>query len=120
MLSEAAAITPESLSRGAGPEMTKPGSRVWLCQGLAKGAKLDEVVRACTEIGVYGFIPVDFARSVSKLDAKKEATKNERWQKIAKSAAMQSGQFAIPKISPAVNVSTLCEQLVDFDCVFIC
>ena len=91
-----------------------------MCAGIAKGNKLDDVIRACTEIGVYGFMPVDFARSVSKLDAKKEAAKIERWHKIAKSAAMQSGQFAIPKISRAVNVSTLCEKLVDFDCVFIC
>lgn len=93
---------------------------LWLCAGISKGNKLDDVIRACTEIGAYGFIPVDFARSVSKIDAKKEAIKNERWQKIAKSAAMQSGQFVIPKISPSVNVSTLCDQLSDFDCVFVC
>lgn len=113
-------VPPEVLSQGACPEMTKPGRRLWLCQGIAKGSKFDEVVRDCTEIGVYGFIPVEFARSVAKLDAKKEATKIERWQKIAKSAAMQSGQFAIPKISAAVDVKTLCDQLTDFDCVFIC
>lgn len=100
--------------------MTNTVGRLWLCQGVVKGSKFDEVVRACSEIGVCGFIPVEFARSVAKLDAKKEATKIERWQKIAKSAAMQSGQFAIPKIAGAVNVKTLCEQLSDFDCVFVC
>lgn len=112
-------VTTGCLSQSAGRETTLAVG-VWLCQGVAKGSKFDDVVRACTEIGVSGFIPVNFARSVSKLDAKKEATKNERWQKIAKSAAMQSGQFAIPKINQSVNVDVLCEQLADFDAVFIC
>lgn len=107
------------LSQDAGREMTNR-VRLWLCHGIVKGSKFDEVVRACSEIGVYGFIPVEMDRCVSKLDANKEANKHERWQKIAKSAAMQSGQFLIPEISPVVNVSKLCEQLANFDCVFIC
>lgn len=93
---------------------------LWLCPGISKGNKLDDVIRACTEIGVYGFIPVAFERSVSKLDEHKEANKNERWAKIAKSAAMQSGQYFIPKINHVVDVKTLCEQVSDFDAVIVC
>lgn len=33
---------------------------------------------------------------------------------------MQSGQYFIPKINHSVDVKTLCEQLSDFDYIFIC
>ena len=113
--------SPNFLVKNTGRAGAEQGNcHVWLAQGLSKGSKFDDIVRACTEIGICGFIPVAFERSISKLDDKKEASKNSRWQKIAKSAAMQSGQLAIPKITEAVDVPTLAEQLSDFDCVLIC
>lgn len=94
--------------------------QICLCPGISKANKLDDVIRSCSEIGVDSFIPVDFERSISKLDEKKEDKKIERWNKIAKSAAMQSGQYRIPKIYQSVDVEGLCAQLKDFDCVFVC
>lgn len=94
--------------------------QICLCPGISKANKLDDVIRACSEIGIDCFIPVAFERSVSKLDENKEEKKIERWNKIAKSAAMQSGQYRIPKIHQFVDVDGLCDCLKDFDCVFVC
>ena len=92
---------------------------VWLCPGLAKGSKVDDVIRAATEIGIAGFIPVQFSRSVVKLDAKKLTKKLERWQEIAKSAAMQSGAHKVAQLNSVANVNDLCKQLSDFDEVIV-
>ena len=67
--------------------------RVTLCQGLAKGDKMDTVIRHSTELGVSSFMPFSSKRSIVKLDEKKARTRTERWRSIAKSAAMQSGQM---------------------------
>lgn len=93
---------------------------LWLCPGLSKGNKLDDVIRGATEIGIYGFIPTIFDRSVVKLDEKKELNKIDRLKKIAKSASMQSGQYRLPSIQNFVEVDTLCKTLADFDAVFVC
>lgn len=52
--------------------------QITLCAGLTKQNKFDDVIRACTEIGVLGFVPVEFKRSVVKLDKKKQKSKYER------------------------------------------
>lgn len=93
--------------------------RITLCPGLAKSNKLDDVIRACTEIGISRFLPTQFKRSVAELNAVKSTKKIERWNKIAKSASMQSGQIQIPEIEFVQNVKKLCEKLKNYDCVFV-
>ena len=79
-------------------EAVEEGPRVMLLQGLAKGDKMETVIRHATEVGVAAFVPLACRRSVVKLDGKKAAAKTERWRAIAKSAAMQSGQARIPEV----------------------
>ena len=67
----------------------------YLFQGLAKGDKLEHVIQKSVELGVYEFIPVEMARSVVRYDGKKQKAKQERWQKIAESAAKQLPDTAI-------------------------
>lgn len=87
-----------------------------LCPGLAKANKLDEVIKACTEIGIQEFYPLKFERSVVKLDNTKEAKRLKRWRSIAKSAAMQSGQFAIPNVN---CIQDNFDFLKSFDTVYV-
>lgn len=93
---------------------------LFLCPGMSKANKIDDVIRACTEIGIDGFIPVMFKRSVIKLDKKKKDNKIQRWKNIAKSASMQSGRFSIPSINNILNFDDLCSKLSDFDYIFVC
>lgn len=96
------------------------GPQVILLQGLAKGDKMETVIRHATEVGVAAFVPVSCRRSVVKLDGKKAAAKAERWRAIAKSAAMQSGQPAIPEVSVPVSLREACEMLGGATAVLVC
>lgn len=93
---------------------------VVLVQGIAKGEKMDLIIRHATELGVKGFIPFACERSIVKLDAKKAAARVNRWSTIAKSAAMQSAQRAIPEVSLPYLLKDLVEFLKSATAVLIC
>ena len=101
-------------------EAARKGPRVMLLQGLAKGDKMETVIRHATELGVSEFVPVACSRSVLKLDAKKEPKKIERWRAIAKSAAMQSGQPAVPRVQGVASVSEAAQLAADALAVCVC
>lgn len=93
---------------------------VVLVQGLAKGDKMETVIRHATELGVATFMPFAADRSIVKLDDKKAAVKTERWRAIAKSAAMQSGQRRVPEVQVPRGLSAICEALSDMAVVLVC
>ena len=101
-------------------EAAVDGPQVILLQGLAKGDKMETVIRHATEVGVAGFLPVACARSVVKLDGKKAASKAERWRAIAKSAAMQSGQPRIPEVREPTPLREACKLLGEATAVLVC
>lgn len=88
-----------------------------LFQGLPKLDKLDSIIRGATEVGVSEVHPVLCERSVSRPDDKKSHAKHDRWQAIAKSAAMQSGRDSIPKILPIEKLPTASKH--PYDAAFI-
>lgn len=96
------------------------GYSVVLVQGLAKGDKMETVVRHATELGVREFIPLVCERSIVKLDKKKASSKTERWQAIAKSAAMQSGQPMIPDVQTPASLLETCDELRKATAVLVC
>jgi len=85
-----------------------------LFQALPKSAKMDDIVRQSTEIGVNGIYPMITERVVVKLDPEKASKKSERWQKIAAEAAKQSHRTLIPKISPVLSWQDALEELKNF------
>lgn len=93
---------------------------VMLVQGLAKGDKMDTVVRHGTEVGVDVFVPFACERSIVKLDAKKAASRTERWRSIARSAAMQSGRRCVPEVSDVLGLDGICELLANATAVIVC
>lgn len=97
----------------------RPGM-VLLVQGLAKGDKMETVIRHATELGVAGFLPLACERSIVKLDKKKAAVKAERWRTIAKSAAMQSGQREIPDVLDPMNLEEVCKSISHATAVLVC
>lgn len=70
--------------------------RVYLA--FPKADKLEHVIQKATELGAYEVIAFPSARCVSKPDEKSLKKKLERWQKIAASAAEQSGRGRIPNV----------------------
>jgi 16S rRNA (uracil1498-N3)-methyltransferase len=91
-----------------------------IVQGLAKGDKLDEVLRHATELGISGFVPLVCSRSVVKLDKKKTQNRMTRWASIAKSAAMQSGRRTIPSVHEPMRIRELSSLISKDDFLFIC
>lgn len=96
------------------------GPTVVLAQGLAKGDKMDDIVRHATEVGVSAFVPLSCSRSVVKLDAKKAAAKTERWRAIARSAAMQAGRASVPEVSEPLDIAHAAELFAEATAVLVC
>ena len=77
---------------------TEAAVRVSVYMSFPKSDKLEHVIQKATELGAYEIITFPSARCVSKPDEKSLKKKLERWQKIALSAAEQSGRGRIPKV----------------------
>lgn len=81
----------------------EPTARVTLYMALPKGDKMDFIVQKAVELGAAEIVPFLAARSVSRPDAKTLQKKCERWRKIAREAAMQSGRGLIPAVGEPVS-----------------
>lgn len=94
------------------PEERLPQAvEITLVQGIAKGEKMDQLIRKCTEIGVNRFIPCLCARTVVKLDQESSLKKVERWQKIAQAAAQQSDSIIVPVVDTVLEFPAALRQI---------
>lgn len=93
--------------------------RITLVQGIAKGDKMETIVRHGTEVGIARFIPFASERSIVKLEGKRAEAKRERWQAIARSAAMQAGRHEIPQVDMPASLDAIADELVTADQVLI-
>jgi 16S rRNA (uracil1498-N3)-methyltransferase len=69
----------------------------WI-QGLAKGEKMDAIVRDATELAATCIVPAVTAFSVVQLDGSRASARKTRWEKIAVEAARQCGRADPPTI----------------------
>lgn len=72
--------------------------RVSVYMAFPKADKLEHVIQKATELGAYEIVAFPSGRCVSRPDEKSLRKKLERWQKIAASAAEQSGRGRIPQV----------------------
>lgn len=96
-----------------------PMPRVTLVQGLAKGEKMDQIVRQVTELGVRRVVPFVAERSVVRLEGAKAAARVERWRRIAEEAAKQSQRSDVPEVTSLATVGGLHDVLAD-SVVLVC
>lgn len=82
----------------------EPELKITLFQALPKQGKMEYIIQKNVELGITEFVPVYTKRCIAK-----PTNKTERWQKIAESAAKQSGRGIIPKVFPTVSF----EQAID-------
>ena len=78
--------------------VTEARVRVSVYLAFPKADKLEHVIQKATELGAYEIVAFPSARCISKPDEKSLKKKLERWQKIAASAAEQSGRGRIPEV----------------------
>ena len=77
---------------------TEPSVKVSVYMAYPKADKLEHVIQKATELGAHEIVAFPSARCVSRPDEKSLRKKAERWQKIAASAAEQSGRGRIPQV----------------------
>ena len=77
---------------------TEARVRVSVYMAFPKGDKLEHVIQKATELGACEIVAFPSSRCVSRPDEKSLKKKLERWQKIAASAAEQSGRGLIPQV----------------------
>ena len=77
---------------------TEAAVKVSVYMAFSKADKLEHVIQKATELGAYEIVAFPSARCVSRPDEKSLKKKLERWQKIAASAAEQSGRGRIPQV----------------------
>ena len=77
---------------------TEAAVRVSVYMAFPKSDKLEHVIQKATEMGASEIVAFPSARCVSRPDEKSLRKKLDRWQKIAASAAEQSGRGVIPQV----------------------
>jgi len=93
--------------------------RVALFQGIAKGEKMDTIVKQAVEVGVARIVPVVTSRTVVRLDERKRADRGARWRRIAESAAKQARREAVPAVDDPLDFATALEQLGCYEGVLV-
>ena len=94
-------------------------SRIYLFQGLPKGDKMELVIQKAVELGAYEIVPVATKRAVVRLDEKKAAAKQKRWQSIAESAAKQCKRNVIPGVHAVMKFEDAVSYAKNLDVVLI-
>ena len=103
-----------------GDSITEAAVRVSVYMALPKADKLEHVIQKTTELGAYEIVTFPTARCVSRPDEKSLSKKLDRWQKIAASAAEQSGRGRIPQVivlpsyAAALKRAAQCDKAIVF------
>jgi 16S rRNA (uracil1498-N3)-methyltransferase len=100
------------------PVKSEPGLKLTLFFALPKSDKAEQIIKACTELGVCEFVPFLTKRCVAV--PKSADAKTERFKKIAESAAKQSGRGIIPAVSDVLRFDKMLTRLSGFDAVYFC
>ncbi len=94
------------------PTVSEPSVFVTLYQGLPKGDKMELIIQKSVELGVSAIVPVETARSISRLNGSdKVIKKQQRYQKIADEAAGQSGRGILPKVECPLTFQQAVDRL---------
>jgi 16S rRNA (uracil1498-N3)-methyltransferase len=100
-------------------EEPMPKLQIHLAQALAKGDRDELAIQAATELGIFGVIPWQAERSISRWDGPKAAKGRDRWQTIVNEAAKQSLRVFEPAVSEPKSTKELAGLVLGFDCALI-
>jgi 16S rRNA (uracil1498-N3)-methyltransferase len=104
-----AAATGTVLEIAARP--TESPVAVILVQGVPKGDRMETIIRGATELGVVHIVPAIAARTVVKLEGGRWRERTDRWQRVAREAAKQSGRAVIPQVSTPTRLGPALEAV---------
>ena len=90
---------------------SEPDISVTLYQAVPKQDKLAEIIQKTTELGIVRIVPVLTSRCIARPSPEEFEKKRQRLQKIALSAAKQSGRGRIPEIMPLLDWKTALQEM---------
>lgn len=85
-----------------------------VAQGIPKGQKMDFVVEKLSELGVRALQPLQSERTIV---ADVGVAKLERWRRLARSAAQQSGRADVLQVNDPLPLAQLRLQFSQYDAV---
>lgn len=85
-----------------------------VAQAIPKGAKMDFVVEKLTELGARAIVPFESERTVVREPG---TAKLERWRRLARGAAQQSGRRDVPDVRDVQSFDELCAEFAAYDLV---
>lgn len=94
------------------------GAGLVLVYALAKGDKVDDVVRDATELGATRVIVTRTERAVVKVTGERAKEKLDRWRRIAEQAARQCGRADPPAIEGVLDWADALERACDSEARF--
>lgn len=97
-----------------------PAIAITLIQALPREQKMDLIIQKATELGVRELVPVVSDNGVVRIKTGEDAGKLERWNKIALSAAKQSGSLWLPQIHPVMPLLDYVSAMPRFDVWMTC
>ena len=86
---------------GLGTPAAEPTVSVTLVHAVAKGDKMDEVVRDAVMMGVAAILPIVTARSETSVGALARGRRTDRWRRVAVASAKQCGRAVVPEVREA-------------------
>ena len=97
------------------PCVSEPHHKLTLFQCLPKTGKMETILQKCTELGMNALVPTLSARCVTQ-PGRDFDKKLQRYRKVAREAAMQSGRGLVPEVLPLVELKQA--DLSVFDTVY--
>jgi 16S rRNA (uracil1498-N3)-methyltransferase len=85
-----------------------------VAQGIPKGQKMDFVVEKLSELGVRTLIPLQSERTIVQ---DLGAAKLERWRRLSRSSAQQSGRADLLAVTDPMAFAQLCLRFSEYDAV---
>jgi 16S rRNA (uracil1498-N3)-methyltransferase len=91
------------------PGLPVPGRCVWLYPSALRGDRFAWILQKGTEIGVAGFVPTHFARTLQA----DYAARTDRYLAIVREAAEQCGRSTLPVVLPPQRFVSLLPAQID-------
>ena len=91
-----------------------------LYQAIPKGDKLETIIQKSIECGACEIIPFASERCIAKIDKKDAPKKAQRHNKIAESAAKQSGRGIIPEVLEAMSYKDAIRRASEAELAIMC
>lgn len=97
----------------------EPSVAITLYQAMPKADKLEQIIQKSVELGAVRIVPVLTRRCIARPKPQEFQKKQQRLQKIAVSAAKQTGRGMIPQVDKLYTFEQMCDEICQADCAVL-